>query len=65
MTGSYIGTPTDPNFQLLQLWEVVLLPALDSMVAPGGPCAGAVVVVHQENNAGPHKEGIYAEWLQA
>ena len=58
------GTPTDPKFPLLQLWEVVLLPALDSMVAPGGPCAGAVVV-HQEDNAGSHKEGIYAEWLQA
>jgi hypothetical protein len=64
VTGSNTGTPTDPKFPLLQLWEVVLLPALDSMVAPGGPCAGAIVV-HQEDNAGPHKEGVYAEWLQA
>jgi hypothetical protein len=41
-----------------------VFPALDSMVAPGGPCAGAIVV-HQEDNAGPHKEGVYTEWLQA
>ena len=41
----------------------MLLPALDSLVAWDGPCAGATVV-HQEDNAGPHKEGNYAAWLQ-
>ena len=31
---------------------------------PGGPCEGAVVV-HQEDNAGPHIDKTYKEWLQA
>ena len=30
----------------------------------GGPCAGAVVV-HQEDNAGPHIDKTYKDWLQA
>jgi hypothetical protein len=64
VTGSSTGTPTEPKLPLVILWEVVLLPALDMMVAPNGPCAGATVV-HQEDNAGPHKEGNYAAWLQA
>jgi hypothetical protein len=63
VTGSNKGTPSDPKFPLVQLWEVVLLPALDSLVAWDEPCAGATVV-HQEDNAGPHKEDDYATWLQ-
>jgi hypothetical protein len=63
VSGTSTGTPTEPKFPLVKLWEVVLLPALDMMVAPNGPCAGATVV-HQEDNAGPHKEGNYAAWLQ-
>ncbi len=31
----------------------VLLPELEAVVKSGGPCEGAVVV-HQEDNAGPH-----------
>jgi hypothetical protein len=34
------------------------------MVAPDGPCAGAIVC-HQEDNAGPHKEGQFHQWLAA
>ncbi len=32
------------------------------MVAPGGPCKGALVIL-QEDNAGPHTEGVYQTWL--
>ena len=37
--------------------------AVDNLVAPGGPCEGAQVVF-QEDNAGPHVEGAYREWMQ-
>jgi hypothetical protein len=62
VTGTDIGTPTKPKFALKNLWEHVLIPALELFLAPGGRCAGAMVV-HQEDNAGPHKEGKYHEWL--
>jgi hypothetical protein len=58
-----VGTPAKPKFALKCLWEHVLIPALETLVAPGGKCEGAVVVL-QEDNAGPHKEGKYHEWLQ-
>jgi hypothetical protein len=41
----------------------VLLPELDALVRTGGPCEGAVVV-HQEDNAGPHIDKTYKTWLQ-
>ncbi len=62
VTGTDIDTPTKPKFALTNLWEHVLIPALELLVAPGGRCAGAMVV-HQEDKAGPHKEGKYSEWL--
>ncbi len=62
VTGTDIGTPTKPKFALKNLWEHVLIPTLELLVAPGGRCAGAMVV-HQEDNAGSHKEGIHHEWL--
>ena len=37
--------------------------AVENLVAPGGPCEGAQVVF-QEDNAGPHVEGTYREWMQ-
>jgi hypothetical protein len=64
VTGTDIGTPSKPNYALKDLWEHILIPALERLVAPGGRCAGAMVV-HQEDNAGPHKEGKYHEWLTA
>ena len=53
VTGSNYGTAAKPKFPLMELWTTVLLPELDALVKPGGPCGGAVVV-HQEDNAGPH-----------
>jgi hypothetical protein len=64
VTGTDRGTPSKPKFPLKSLWEHVLIPSLESLVAPGGRCAGATVV-HQEDNAEPHKEGNYHTWLQA
>ncbi len=63
VTGTDIGTPSKPKYALKNLWEHVLIPALEKLVAPGGRCKGAMVV-HQEDNAVPHKEGKYHEWLK-
>ena len=51
VTGTDIGTPDKPKFALKSLWEYVLLPSLDALVAIGGQCEGAIVI-HQEDNAG-------------
>jgi hypothetical protein len=64
VTGTDTGTPSNPKFALKGLWEDCLLPQLDAMVALGGPCAGAIVC-HQEDNAGPHKEGQFCQNLGA
>lgn len=63
VTGEDVGTVTEPKFALKLLWKHVLLPAFDALVAPGGLCEHAMVV-HQEDNAGPHTQGGYHEWLK-
>ena len=35
---------------------------MEKLVAPGGPCEGALVIL-QEDNAGPHTEGNYHRWI--
>lgn len=62
VTGSNPGTPTTPCFPLKSLWERCLIPSVEKLVAPGGPCEGALVIL-QEDNAGPHTEGIYHKWI--
>jgi hypothetical protein len=62
--GSDNGTPSDPKFALRTLWEHVILPAYDSLTAVGGPAEGATVA-HQEDNAPPHQEGDFHQWLTA
>jgi hypothetical protein len=57
------GKASKPMFPLMELRTTVLLPELDALVGPGGPCEGAVVV-HQEDNAGPHIDKTYKAWLQ-
>ncbi len=47
----------------MELWTTVLLPELDALVRSGGLCEGAVVV-HQEDNTGPHIDKTYKTWLQ-
>ncbi len=63
VTGSNYGTASKPKFPLMEMWSTVLLPALDVLVMTGGPCDGAIVV-HQEDNAGPHIDKVYKTWLQ-
>jgi hypothetical protein len=63
VTGSNPGTPTKPYFPLEALWEHCLIPSIENLIAPGGPCAGALVIL-QEDNAGPHMEGHYQAWMQ-
>jgi hypothetical protein len=63
VTGSNYGTATKPTFPLMELWTTVLPPELDALVKIGGPCA-RVIVVHQEDNAGPHIDKTHKDWLQ-
>ena len=63
VTGSDPGTPSSPCFPLQNLWEHCLVPCIENLVAPGGPCEGAQVIF-QEDNAGPHVEGTYRTWMQ-
>ena len=64
VTGSRLGTSTVPCLPLQTLWEHSLMPAIKNMVGPGGPCEGAQVI-YQEDNAGPHTEAGYTEWMAA
>ena len=41
VTGSDPGTPSSPCFPLQSLWEHTLVPSVENLVAPGGPCEGA------------------------
>jgi hypothetical protein len=51
VTGTNVGSPDKPKLALRALWEFGLLPSLDTLVATGGQCKGALVI-HQEDNAG-------------
>ncbi len=63
VTGSNPGISTVPRFPLQLLWEHSLMPAVQKLVGPGGPCEGAQVI-YQENNAGPHTETGYTQWME-
>ncbi len=64
VTGSKLGTPTEPSFPLKLLWEHCLIPSVEKLIAPDGPCYGAHVIL-QEDNAGPHTEHNYTSWLKS
>ena len=64
VTGSDPGTASNPLFPLQTLWEHCLVPTIENLIAPEGPCHGTQVVF-QEDNTGPHIEGTYREWMQA
>ncbi len=63
ITGSDVGTATKPCFPLRKLWEYTLIPAIAQLVDTGGPCEDAIVVV-QQDNAGPHIEANYSQWIR-
>ncbi len=56
----------DYKITLSRLWHNVLLPEMDALVEVevGEPCCEGAIVVHQEDNAGPHIEKTYKDWLQ-
>ncbi len=62
VTGVNPGTPTNPCFPLQKLWQYTLIPAIAQLIDTGGPCVGAQVVV-QQDNAGPHIEVEYSQWI--
>ncbi len=62
VTGINPGTPTTPCFPLKTLWQHCLIPSLEKLIAPGGPCEGGLVIL-QEDNACPHTEDNYHAWM--
>ena len=62
VTGSDRGSPTNPKFALRDLWEYTLIPSIEGLVKVGGPCEGATVIF-QEDNAGPHCDEVYKQFL--
>ncbi len=56
------GTTSVPCFFLKTLWEHSLIPAIQALTAEEEACAGAQVIF-QEDNAGPHIEGRYTNWV--
>lgn len=62
VTGNNGGTPTNPLFPLRKVWEYSLLPVIENLVRVGGLCEGAQVI-YQEDNAGPHQEEKYTQWM--
>ncbi len=63
VTGSDVGTATKPCFPLSKLWDFNLVPAIAQLLAPGGRCEGAKVIV-QQDNAGRHIEEEYSAWIK-
>jgi hypothetical protein len=64
VTGTNEGTSTKPKFALINLWKHRLLPMLDHLTSPGQRYHGVVVVL-QQDNAGPHLEGSLNAFLDA
>jgi hypothetical protein len=63
VTESDSGTASKPYFPLRKLWEYKLIPAIAQLVDSGGPCEDAIVVV-QQDNAVPHIEASFIEWIR-
>lgn len=63
VTGTDIGTPDDPKFPLKGLFEQYVFPAVADLVSEGGEYAG-YTPVFQGDNAGPHEETKYLEYVR-
>lgn len=57
-TGAPSGDPHQPKFDLLTMWLLAVFPLLEKLVAPGGKCEGAKVVI-QGDGAGTHRSDVY------
>jgi hypothetical protein len=49
VTGSNPGTPTTPS--------------IENLIAPGGLCAGALVILQEDNARPHHTDGNYHAWM--
>jgi len=63
VTGSNVGTATDPKFALKPLFEFHIFPKIAELVGPGGRFEGYTVII-QGDNAGPHSEADFLAFVQ-
>ena len=62
VTGSEEGTSDNPKFSLKQLFETTIFPDVEKLVGPGGKYEG-YKVIFQGDNAGPHREQAYFDFV--
>ncbi len=62
VTGSTRGTVDDPKFALKDMFEFYIFPELVRLVGPGGEYEGYTVII-QGDNAGPHGESAYINFV--
>jgi hypothetical protein len=62
VTGSTQGTIDDPKFALKDMFEFYVFPELLQFVGPGGEYEGYTVII-QGDNAGPHGESAYINFV--
>ena len=62
VTGTDMGTASDPKFALKFLFEFALIPKLEELLAPGGRFAGYTAII-QGDNASPHQQ--FRSWLKS
>jgi hypothetical protein len=63
VTGSDEGTATDPKFALMGLFQGTIFPRVAELVGPGGEYEG-YVPVFQGDNAGPHQDGTFKQYVE-
>ena len=63
VTGTDIGTPDDPKFPLKNLFEQYVFPTVSELVGEGAAYEG-YTPVFQGDNAGPHEETKYLEFVK-
>ena len=62
VTGDNMGTPEDPKFSLKALFEKTIFPSIGKLVERGGKYEGYKVII-QGDNAGPHQEQKYLDFV--
>ena len=62
VTGSEEGTSDNPKFSLKQLFETTIFLDVEKLVGPGGKYEG-YKVIFQGDNAGPHQEQAYFDFV--
>lgn len=62
VTGSDPGTADNPKFPLVAVFRDYIFPKVNQLVGPGGKYEG-YIPVFQGDNAGPHQEGQYVQYV--